>query len=256
MKSSLRNSALPIALLALVLSSTGWAEAAREAVVSKLKASTKPGSVVRLDRRGKIPQRVIPKVKRAARADKLGRRRAAAYIDRCTNDTVDMGTWCVMTATYSLDRDQIGRNDYFFAVQACADHGGYLPSAGELVAAAAKIKLVSTIDDSELTASIDEDRTDGLEDRREMSSTLVTVSAGSTASGSLGVTLGSKGDPKTGEPDPVPEPRDPAPSTLQYVTVFDNHDEGGFAGSKPVGAPESFRCAFNKAQRGAAVEIE
>jgi hypothetical protein len=32
------------------------------------------------------------------------------------------------------------------------------------------------------------------------------------------------------------------------VTVYDNAERGGFAGSKPVGQPESFRCAFNKAQ--------
>jgi hypothetical protein len=134
--------------------------------------------------------------------------------------------------------------------------GGFLPSADELLSAADEVKLVSTIDDSVVTASVDEDPTDGLKDRREMSSTLITTSAGSTAAGSLGVTQGSKGDPKQGEPDPVPVPKDPAPSTLQYVTVFDNRNKGGFAGGKPVGQPESFRCAFNKAQRGAAVELE
>lgn len=30
------------------------------------------------------------------------------------------------------------------------------------------------------------------------------------------------------------------------MTVYDNKDEGGFAGAKPVTAPENFRCAFNK----------
>jgi hypothetical protein len=33
-----------------------------------------------------------------------------------------------------------------------------------------------------------------------------------------------------------------------YVTVYDNKNRGGFAGSKPVGQAENFRCAFNKAQ--------
>ncbi len=32
------------------------------------------------------------------------------------------------------------------------------------------------------------------------------------------------------------------------MTVYDNSERGGFAGSKPVGQPENFRCAFNKAQ--------
>ena len=40
----------------------------------------------------------------------------------------------------------------------------------------------------------------------------------------------------------------PSPETLQYVTVYDNKNKGGFAGSKPVGQAENFRCAFNKAQ--------
>ena len=30
------------------------------------------------------------------------------------------------------------------------------------------------------------------------------------------------------------------------MTVYDNHDKGGFAGSKPVSQPETFRCAFDK----------
>ena len=51
-----------------------------------------------------------------------------------------------------------------------------------------------------------------------------------------------------GEPDPTPLPASPSPETLQYVTVYDNGDHGGFAGAAPVGQPENFRCAFNKAQ--------
>jgi hypothetical protein len=42
--------------------------------------------------------------------------------------------------------------------------------------------------------------------------------------------------------------------SLQYVTVYDNHDRGGFAGSKPVSSPETFRCGFSKAQGAAATE--
>jgi hypothetical protein len=79
-----------------------------------------------------------------------------------------------------------------------------------------------------------------------MSATLVTVAAGSDAAGSEGVSVGSIGDPRTGEPNPVPQPAVPAPSTLQYVTVYSNGTKGGFAGSEPVSAPENFRCAYNK----------
>jgi hypothetical protein len=267
MRSALsRNAALAIALLALVLSFTGWAEAAREAVVAQLQ----PGAPVRLDSRGKIPKaalpfkvsskpqrgallrlgknkrfpaRAIPRVRDAAR---LAGRPASEYAAHCPEDAVDLGTWCLMNGVYSLDRPDIGKNDFAFAEQACAVRGGYLPSAGQLVGAADSVKLSSTIDDARLTASIDEDPSDGLKDQREMSSTLVTVSSGSSAAGSIGVSPGSKGDPRQGEPDPIPVPADPFPSTLQYVTVFDNGNKGGFAGSKPVGQPERFRCAFNK----------
>jgi hypothetical protein len=38
----------------------------------------------------------------------------------------------------------------------------------------------------------------------------------------------------------------PAPSTLQYVTVYSTGEKGGFAGSEPVSQPENFRCAFNE----------
>ncbi len=96
---------------------------------------------------------------------------------------------------------------------------------------------------------------DGLKDRREMSSTLITTAAGASSAGSLGVSEGSKGDPKTGEPDPVPLPANPMPETLQYVTVYDNRDKGGFAGSKAVSQPESFRCAFAKAEGAAQREV-
>lgn len=78
--------------------------------------------------------------------------------------------------------------------------GGYLPTAAQPIGAAARVKLSSTIDDSQLTAAIDLDATDGLKDRREMSATLVTTQAGSSAAGSQGVSDGSKGDPSRGSP--------------------------------------------------------
>ncbi len=46
----------------------------------------------------------------------------------------------------------------------------------------------------------------------------------------------------------MPLPANPAPQSLQYVTVYDNRDKGGFAGAKPVSSPETFRCGFVKAQ--------
>jgi hypothetical protein len=272
-----RHAALVVASLALVLACTGWAEAGRKAVLAKLgpgdpvvadsrgkvpasvlpfKVSSKPrkGAVLRLGKNKRFPASALPR--RVQDSVRLNGKRASSFVDNCPDDTVDLGTWCVMNGTWSLARDENGKNDLVFATQKCASRGGYVPDATQLLAAVDRVKLAGTIDDSPLTASIDEDKSDGLKDRREMTSTLVTTSSGSSAAGTNGVTQGSKGDPRQGEPDPVPLPADPYPSTLQYVTVYDNHDKGGFAGSKPVSQPELFRCAFNKAQGAAAAEID
>jgi hypothetical protein len=250
------HAALAVASLALVLSTTGIADAARQrtakimAPKSTVKVVTKPqrGALLLLDRQGRFPARAIPKVNAARNADRVGGQRAADLQLNCIAEAVDMGTWCLMANTYPLPPEDTGKNDFFYATKACTDMGGYLPTAAQLIGAAEKVKLASTIDDDRLTASIDLDPTDGLKDRREMSATLATTAAGSSAAGALGVSEGSKGDPKAGEPDPAPLPASPAPETLQYITVYDNRNRGGFSGSKPVGQPENFRCAFDKVQ--------
>ena len=247
---TLALAALALSLLALTLSMTGAADALRRHLPG---ASTKPRpfGILRLNKKKKFPPSAIPKVRSARRADRISGKGAKRLLDRCAPDEIDFGSWCLMNAPYGVTNDEIGRNNYFFATQKCADLGGYLASAAELIGAAARVKLSSTIDDSRLTTSVDLDASDGLKDRREMSGTLITTTAGSSAAGSEGVTEGSRGDPKQGEPDPVPLPANPAPETLQYVTVYDNRNRGGFAGSKPVGQVEQFRCAFNKAQGNA-----
>jgi hypothetical protein len=244
--------ALVVALLALVLAVTVPALAQK----GTPKKARKPAPVVRLVK-GKIPARYLPTVSRAKRADRLGGDGAtsARLIGSCAPDTVDLGTWCLSSALTPLEDDEIGKNDYLFATQKCVELGGWLPTAAQLVGAAQHVKLAGTIDDDRLTATTDLDPTDGMKDRREMSSTLVTTAAGSSAAGSEGVTDGSKGDPKQGEPDPVTLPANPTPETLQYVTVYDNHDKGGFAGSRPVSQPESFRCAYSKVEGAADREV-
>jgi hypothetical protein len=248
-----KHAALVVAAIALTLSVTGAAGAAREQLV-RIVSKPKPNAVLKLDRKGRFPPRAIPTVARARRANRLGNLTARDLTDSCGPQTVDLGTWCLQTSPYPLNNRDIGKNDYFFASQACAADGGFLPTAAQLIGAADRVKLSSTIEDRQLTATIDLDPSDGLKDRREMSATLVTTQAGSSAAGSQGVSEGSRGDPRAGEPDPVPVPANPSPESLQYVTVYDNHDRGGFAGGKPVGQPETFRCGFNKAQGEAAGE--
>ena len=241
--------ALALALVAVVLSTTADSDASRSDL-AEISASSKPHKfgLLRLNSKAKIPVSAIPKVRRARNADRLGGRRARALLDRCAPETVDLGTVCLMASPYPLTRTEVGKNDYFFATQACVELGGYLPTAAQLLGAAPRVKLAGRADDNEVTASTDIDPTDGLKDRREMSATLTTTASGARAAGSQGVSDVSRGDPRAGEPDPAPVPANPAPETLHYVTVYDNGDRGGFAGGKPVGQPENFRCAFNKAQ--------
>jgi hypothetical protein len=247
---SLAAFAAALAALAGVALASSQPTTAGDGSPSAAPAAARPGGLLRLDGRGKVPVTVLPKVRSSRNADRLAGRRARAYRDRCSAESVDLGSWCLLASPYPLTGEEIGKNNYFWASATCAELGGYLPTAAQLIGAAARVKLASTIDDNPVDASIDEDPTDGLKDRREMSATLITTASGSRAAGSQGVTEGSLGDPRAGEPNPVPQPANPSPETLQYVTVYDNRNQGGFAGGKPVGQPELFRCAFNKSQGG------
>jgi hypothetical protein len=240
--------ALAISMLALVGSGTGLAEAARRAVVSaidghRVSSTPYPNGLLTLGKNKKFAAAAIPTVKNAQR---INGKSLAAIEPSCPPSTVNLGTWCLDTSPYPLTNAQAGQNNYFFATQACVKQGGYLPTAAQLIGAAGRVKLESTIHDNPDTATIEQDPSVGLKDQREMSATLVTTAAGSDAAGSEGMSTGSTGDPRTGEPAPVPLPAVPAPSTLQYVTVYSNGQKGGFAGSEPVSQPESFRCAFNE----------
>jgi hypothetical protein len=241
--------ALIISLLALVFSTTGLADAARHAVVSAIAGhpvSTKPyaNGVLLLGRNKKFPAAAIPTVKNASRVDNLT---ADQLAGTCPPATVDLGTWCLDSAPFPLTNAQAGKNNLVFASKACQQEGGWLPSASELLGAAERVKLESTIHDSRLTATVNLDPSRGLKDEREMSSTLVTTEAGSAAAGFEGVSEGATGNPRQGQANPIPLPANPLPQSLQYVTVYSNGTKGGFAGSEPVSAPENFRCAFNKA---------
>jgi len=230
-------SALVLALGAFVLSGAAEVVAKRHLPGPSLKP--RRFGILRLNRKKKFPARVLP----------------GKVFDHCSPETVKIGTVCMLTNPYPLEKDDIGRNDYFFATQKCAQLGGYLPTAAQLIGAAPYVKLAGRVDDNEVTATTDIDPTDGLKDKREMSATLTTIASGGRAAGSEGVSEASRGDPRAGEPNPAPLPADPAPETLQYITVYDNNDHGGFAGGKPVGQPENFRCAFNFAQ-GKAGELK
>jgi hypothetical protein len=236
--------ALVLAMLSVVLSMTGLADAARQALFG---ATLKPHAygLLLLGRNGKFTPAAIPTV---ANAKHLGGKSLAALTPTCPHATVDFGTYCVAVGLYQVPSNDAGLNNYFYATNACAHEGGYLPSAGQLIGAANRVPLASVLTDNPVTSTIQQPdtATNGLHDMREMTSTLVTTTAGSSAAGSEGVSQNATGDPNAGQPNPTPQPADPDPETLQYVTVYDNYRQGGFAGSESVTTPENFRCAFNK----------
>jgi hypothetical protein len=245
------SASLVISILALILSTTGLADAARHAVGRalsnvidghKITTRPRPGALLVLGKNGEFPAAAIPTVKNASAVGGM----TVQDLSSCPPTTADLGTWCLEDSPYPLTTQEIGQNNYFWASQTCVEHGGYLPTAAQLIGAAKRVKLESTIHDNQDTATIELDPSVGLKDQREMSATLVTTAAGSDAAGFEGVSEGSLGDPRTGEPNPVPLPAVPEPATLQYVTVYSNGTKGGFAGSEPVSQPENFRCAYNK----------
>lgn len=244
----LPSPALIVALIALVFSTTGLADAARHAVVAAFSGhpvSTQPhaGGVLLLGKNRKFPASAIPTVHNASR---VGGKTAAQLEGTCPPDTVSIGSWCMETSIYPLTNADVGKNNFVFASKKCEEAGGWLPSASELIGAAARVKLESIVTDSQLTATIDLDPSRGLKDEREMSSTLITTEAGSAAAGFEGVSAGATGNPRQGQSNPLPLPANSLPESLQYVTVYDNENKGGFAGSEPVNQPENFRCAYNK----------
>jgi hypothetical protein len=237
-----------VALIALVFSTTGLADAARHAVVSALaghpvSATPHAGGILLLGSNRKFPVSAIPTVRNASR---VSGKTADELAGTCPPATVDIGSYCMDTAPFPLTKEQLGKNNFIFASKSCQKAGGWLPSASELLGAAERVKLESTIHDSQLTATINLDPTRGLKDEREMSSTLVTTEAGSAAAGFEGISEGATGNPRQGQANPIQLPANPFPESLQFVTVYSNGQKGGFAGSEPVIDPENFRCAYNK----------
>lgn len=216
------SAAVVLAVLALVLAATAGVFAATGTSLAGggLRASTTPKArgVLRLDRRADVPVAAIPTVQQARTALRVRGLSAQDATLGCPSGAADLGTWC-------LDRGVRGVATHAAAARACVHRGGRLPTAGQLIGAAERLSLSGRADDRPSKAIVDARR-----DLRELSSTLVTTTTGSAASGSNA---------------------NPTPSTLQYVTVFDNGNAGGFAGGVPVGSAERYRCAYLQRQPGA-----
>jgi hypothetical protein len=121
--------ALIIALLALVFSTTGLAQAAGKAVISAINGhplTTKPhaGAILLLGKNAKFPANAIPTVKNAT---KIAGKTATELTGTCPPASVDIGTWCIDTAPYPLTKADAGKNNYIWASKACEAEGGWLP---------------------------------------------------------------------------------------------------------------------------------
>ncbi|HME04328.1 MAG TPA: hypothetical protein VKG38_15005, partial [Solirubrobacteraceae bacterium] len=143
MRPRLPSPAMVIALVALVFSTTGLADAARRAVVSAIDGhplSTQPhaGGILLLGGNRKFPATAIPTVKDSSR---VGGKTAAELEGTCPPATVDLETYCMETAPYPLTKEQLGKNNFIFASKTCQQRGGWLPSASELLGAAERVKL-------------------------------------------------------------------------------------------------------------------
>lgn len=238
----LSAAALMVSIVALVSSLGGLAPAAKTSTTAQQKRAAHKKRVA-----GK-KQMVALNKRFSALSKRFSKVTAACPI----SGAIDLGSWCLEGSTFKVPPNEAGQNDYFYATQKCVKEGGWLPTAAQLIGAAPEVALKSTIDDDPGTSGASEfpEAANGIKDEREMSSDLFTTAAGSRAAGSEGVTAGSKGVGNLGEPDPVPLPAEPSPETLDYVTVFDNHNLGGFAGGEPVGKAENFRCAYAKGYQG------
>src|SRR5262249_42713703 len=153
----------------------GLADGARHAVEHALaridghrvSAVPHPGGVLLLGKNGKFPAAAIPTVGDATRVDG---KTLADLQPACPPTTAAIGTWCLEESPYPLLNKDAGYNDWFWASRKCVEAGGFLPSAGDLIGAARRVKLAGKIHESVDTATIEQDPTVGLKDKREMSS--------------------------------------------------------------------------------------
>jgi hypothetical protein len=247
----LSAAALLVAVCALVFSMSGLSAGQAKTQPAKTAA---PARVVTLNKNGKIPAKYLPTVVPTAKnAQKLSGASKGKLTTACpVSNAVDLGSWCLESTTFKIPQSDVGQNNYVYAAQKCVAEGGWLPSAAQLIGAAPVAALKSTLDDDPGTSGASEfpEAASGIKDEREMTGDLFTTGVGLRAAGSEGVTAGSKGTGNVGEPNPVPIPAEPMPETLAYVTVYDNHNLGGFAGGEPVSKAENFRCAYAEGYQG------
>jgi hypothetical protein len=251
----LSAAALMVAIVALIFSMNGLAPAAKSSTAAQARAEQKQKQDAKKQKQEEKKRKQAEKKRRQAEQKRdagLNKRIGKLAASCPVSGAIDLGSWCLEGSTFKVPTAEAGQNNYFYAAQKCVKEGGWLPTAAQLIGAAPVASLKSTTDDDPGTSGASEfpEAANGIKDEREMTSDLFTTGVGARAAGSEGVTAGSKGVGNIGEPNPIPIPAEPSPETLDYVTVYDNHNLGGFAGGEPVGKAENFRCAYAKGYQG------
>jgi hypothetical protein len=257
----LSAAALVVAIIALVSSMNGSAPAAKTPPAKSPTAAQKQA-----EKNEKKRKQTQKKKEQALKKRELAQKKQMETLNKKVNrlaaacpvsGAIDLGSWCLEGSTFKVPASETGQNDYFYAAQKCVAEGGWLPTAAQLIGAAPKAALKSRADDDPGTSGAGEfpEPANGIKDEREMTSDLFTTGVGSRAAGSEGVSANARGVGNIGEPNPVPLPAEPSPETLDYVTVYDNHNAGGFAGGEAVGKAENFRCAYAKGFQGKSRDI-
>ena len=74
-------------------------------------------------------------------ANRVGGKTAEQLGGTCPPATVDLGSWCLDTAPYPVTNADAGKNNNIFASKACVAEGGWLPTAAQLLGAAARVRV-------------------------------------------------------------------------------------------------------------------
>ena len=231
-------------------STTGLADAARHAVVSAFAGhpvSTKPhaGGVLLLGQEQEIPGRGDPHGQRTPRASAARPPNSSQAPARRRRSTSAPGAW-TPRPTRSPRRTSARTTSSSRARRARPKAAG-CPRASELLGAAERVKLESTIHDSQLTATIDLDPSRGPERR-----TRDELDAGHDRSrvGRRRVRgRQRRGDrqPPPGPGQPVPLPGQPAARIAAVRDRLQQQQPGRLRRLRAASRNrENFRCAFNK----------
>ena len=170
-----QHAALVVALLALVLSlHRRRRRRAPGRVQGRLQAAAERRPEARPQ--GQVPGQGDPEGRARARAPtgSAGRRAADAHADLRPADRRPRHLVPAGRAVPAAQRGHRQERLRSTRRRTCVEAGGFLPTAAQLIGAADRVKLASTIDDAPVTSSPDVDADGRAKDRREMSSTLVT----------------------------------------------------------------------------------